>query len=56
MLVAHVIDSEVDRRAVGCRGEHHVDHNAREVDFVLAGQRLPLGQLLLVGAVAGDSL
>ena len=26
VLVAHVIYSEVDRRAVGGRGEHHIDY------------------------------
>ena len=56
MLVAHVIHSEVDRRAVGCRGEHHINHHARDVDFVLAGQRLPHILLLLVVVVAGNSL
>ena len=56
VLVAHVVHPEVHRRAVGCRGEHHIDHYARDVDFVLAGQWLPLGQLLLVVAVTGDSL
>ena len=56
VFVTHMIHSEVDRRAIGCRGEHHVDHYARDVDFVLAGQWLPLGQLLLVVVAAKDSL
>ena len=51
VLVAHVIHSEVHRRAVSCRGEHHVDHHARDVDFVLAGQWLPRILLLLVVVV-----
>ena len=41
VLVAHMIHSEVDRRAIGCSGEHHIDHNARDVDFILAGQWVP---------------
>ena len=57
VLVAHVIHSEVDRRAVGCRGEHHVDHYARDVDFVLTGQWLPhILLLLVVVVVTEDSL
>jgi ring-1,2-phenylacetyl-CoA epoxidase subunit PaaC len=56
VLVAHVVHSEVHRRAVGCRGEHHVDHHARDVDFVLAGQWLPHILLPLVVVVAGNSL
>ena len=57
MLVAHVVHSEVDRRAIGCSGEHHIDHNARDVDFILAGQWLPHTLLFLVSVViTGDSL
>ena len=57
VLVAHVVHSEVDRRAIGCRGEHHIDHNARDVDFILAGQWFPLTLLFVVSVVvAGDSL
>jgi hypothetical protein len=57
VLVAHMIHTEVDRRAVGCRGEHHIDHYARDVDFIPAGQWFPLTWLFLVGVVVtGDSL
>ena len=57
VLMAHMIHSEVDRRTICCRGQHHVDHNARDVDFILAGQWLPLTRLLLVSVVVtGNSL
>ena len=57
VLVAHMIHPEVDRRAVGCRGEHHIDHDARDVDFILAGQWFPRTLLFFVSiVVTGDSL
>ena len=57
VLVAHVVHTEVDRRAVGCRGEHHIDHNARDVDFILAEQWFPHTRLLLVSVIlTGNSL
>ena len=52
-----MVHSKVDRRTVGCSGEHHIDHNARDVDFVLAGQCLPLTRFFLVSVVVtGNSL
>ena len=57
VLVAHMIHSEVDRRAIGRRGEHHIDHDARDVNFILAGQWFPHTLLFLVSVVvAGNSL
>ena len=57
VLVAHMIHSEVDRRAIGCSVEHHIDPNARDVDFILAGQRFPPTLLFLVSVfITRDSL
>ena len=40
----HIIESEVDARAVSCAGQHVVKHDLRDVYLLTPWKRFPLGR------------